>query len=937
MNRGRVIGGFIGLAIAMFMGTLDATIINIALPAITDYFHASVNDTSWISTIYVLVLSVTIITTSKLADQFGRKKVMLIGIILFGGSSALCGASHTLLMLIVMRGIQALGGAILMSIAIPMSINLLGKERMSIASSLMGAITALAAASGPPLGGMLLAVYHWQSVFFVNVPFAAIAFVLILCCTGESFDETISKRIDGLGMLLLSAALFLLTFALLKGNDYGWQSPLIIIMYAGAAVSTALFVAVEQHVRAPMVEFHLFREWTFTASALSYLTAGFGIIATSMMMSYFLQNLVGWTPLRAAYVIMTISLCVVVAMPLGSRIMEHTGARPLIFAGIVLMGIGLLMMAHLRVASPASAMVTDLIVYGAGFGLDTLAIITAIKYLPPEKSGVASGVVNAARYVGTCLAIALLVSILDRSLEDAKTAVQTEGTARIQQAALSPAVKTVAERDIRRLLAASDSGEQQTLQKQMTHDMTRVLKQTDHVPRPGTGTTRKVYDGSSALSEGAAKVARGQDQLAHGLDQLNGGAGRLADGSAALSTGMRQLGSSAAAASAGAGKFAEASSSGLSALMAGTGQLSDSAGKLAAAADSALPSLRSGATALNAGAQQLLKQFSVGMAGGSTVYDGVNKVAGGAGQLVAMAGSYTSMVNALLYTMIADDPDAPALLGDYEAQLGAAQAALQSDAPAAQVDDAQRVAAFGNLVALYRAAADPSVHDTASFAAALSENPVVSSGAQLTASAAQLSAASTAVAGQFADSGAFKHAANQLAVGVSSLAANDTAFADLQSGTDQLARGAAQLNASSGALPALQQGSTRLAQALSALPDGVQQLSAGADALQSGSAAAASGTQRLRTAAAQLGEAGSQVSGGAARLAQGVALSAQAVEARRTLSSVESLKNNRFADAFDFNFLIAGLILLAVSPIGLLTDRRKPGIVRTPVNKERKE
>ncbi|MCO7127692.1 MFS transporter [Sporolactobacillus shoreicorticis] len=159
--------GFIALAIAMFMGILDSTIINIALPDITDYFHSSLNDTSWISTIYVLALSVFTITAAKLADQFGRKKVMIIGLILFGGSSALCGLSQSLLMLIVFRFFQGLGGAILMPVAVPMGIALFGKKKMGIITSTLGAVTGLAAASGPPLGGVLLHFFNWQVCFLL--------------------------------------------------------------------------------------------------------------------------------------------------------------------------------------------------------------------------------------------------------------------------------------------------------------------------------------------------------------------------------------------------------------------------------------------------------------------------------------------------------------------------------------------------------------------------------------------------------------------------------------------------------------------------------------------------------------------------------------------------------------------------------------------------
>ncbi|MCD2349077.1 MFS transporter [Clostridium guangxiense] len=216
MNKKTGYIGFIGILIAAFLGVIDSTIVNIALPSITDYFKVSLNDTSWISTIYALALAVFMITASKLADQFGRKKLMVIGLLIFGISSVLCGFSNSLLFLIVMRFIQGIGGAIITPIVLPMGIEIFGKEKMQIVVGASGAVVGLAAASGPPVGGILIKYANWQSVFFVNVPLTVIALILIMVFAEESYDNTVSKNIDWVGMIMITVSLFCLTFALLK-------------------------------------------------------------------------------------------------------------------------------------------------------------------------------------------------------------------------------------------------------------------------------------------------------------------------------------------------------------------------------------------------------------------------------------------------------------------------------------------------------------------------------------------------------------------------------------------------------------------------------------------------------------------------------------------------------------------------------------------------
>ena len=228
MTKSRKILGFIGLILAMFMGALDATIANIALPDIMENLNTGLTDTSWVATIYVLAMAVFIIPASKLADIYGRKLVMLIGVVIFGTFSFACMMADSLFLLIIFRLLQGIGGAILTPIVLPMGIELFGKENTSRITAIMGAVSALAAAGGPVIGGLIIhwTTYHW--IFGINVPIAIFAFLMILGGTKESYDLTITKNIDWLGMIFLTCTLGGLTFGLLKGREYGWASQTII-------------------------------------------------------------------------------------------------------------------------------------------------------------------------------------------------------------------------------------------------------------------------------------------------------------------------------------------------------------------------------------------------------------------------------------------------------------------------------------------------------------------------------------------------------------------------------------------------------------------------------------------------------------------------------------------------------------------------------------
>ena len=508
MSNTRKTVGFIGLILAMFMGALDATIVNIAIPDIMDDLHTGLTDTSWVATIYVLAMSVFIITVSKLADIYGRKLVMLIGVVLFGGFSFACMTANSLLPLIIYRFFQGLGGAILTPIVLPMGIELFGKEKTSRITAVMGAFGALAAAGGPVIGGVIINWTSYRWVFGINIPIAILAFLLILIGTKESYDKTISKSIDWLGMIFLTITLGGLVFGLLEGREYGWSSQMIVSSFVSSLIGLILLIFTERKVKSPIIELTLFKEKTFTASSIVYMIFGFAIIVPSFVVNYFLQNVRNYSALHSAYLIVPASLAIAVSMPLATKMYQKISAKLLIGIGIVVTAGGLFMLGLVEYDTPKSIIICCNIIIGLGLGFMAMSLTSSVKYLPVTKTGIGSGIVNASRYIGQALGIALLVTILNGNINTAKTNIKDTAYHQIDRHVLSSKVKKVAREEIKVTFKTSkDSTKVSGKQRHMIKRIKKAARDTSQLPQPKKGSDyRKLYNANKLLVNGSEKL-----------------------------------------------------------------------------------------------------------------------------------------------------------------------------------------------------------------------------------------------------------------------------------------------------------------------------------------------------------------------------------------------------------------------------------------------
>jgi EmrB/QacA subfamily drug resistance transporter len=410
---------FVAIIMGFFMALLDATIVNVALPDMTRSFHSGMDHMSWVVNGYNLAFAVCLITASRLADQFGRKRLFMIGVTGFVIASALVGLSDSLPMLVTFRVIQGMAAAIVVPVTIPLAVDLFPPQMRGMIMGIWGGISGLAAASGPTLGGILTDAMGWQAVFYVNLPIGLICLLLSVRLLRESVDPSAGRGIDWLGMGLLTGAMFSLTYALIQANEWGWSSPKLLVLLGAAAVLLVIFLMVESRLRNPMLPLRLFRIGTFNWACLTLLLIGAGVMAPSFLMSYFLTGLLGKSVLQAGLIISAMPLASMVVSASVGALANRFGSRLFVGTGMAVLAASTWLLGDLTAASPLSAIVWRLALFGVGMGLAMAPVMgSVIRNVPEEKIGIASGVTNMTRALGSVMGVALLVMVLNQAVAD---------------------------------------------------------------------------------------------------------------------------------------------------------------------------------------------------------------------------------------------------------------------------------------------------------------------------------------------------------------------------------------------------------------------------------------------------------------------------------------------------------------------------------------
>jgi EmrB/QacA subfamily drug resistance transporter len=397
----------ITVSVATFMLLLDITVVNTALPAIQADLHASFTDLQWVIDAYTLSLAALVLTAGSLADRLGRRRVFGVGLGIFSLASLLAGLATSATMLNLDRALQGVGGAIMFAVSLALIAQefTAGRERAT-AMATYGATIGVAVAIGPLVGGALTDGFGWQSVFLLNVPIGIAAIIATFAKLRETRDPN-ATRIDWAGLATFSSALFLLVLALLRGNQEGWGSDLILGLFAGAAVLLAAFVAIERRVPEPMLPLGFFRRRAFTGVQLAAFAVSGSMFALFLYLTLYLQNYLGYTPFEAGLRYLPITVASFFAAPVAGVLLGRLQARVILAGGLAMAGAGLLLMGGLHAGSEWTALLLGFIVSGVGVGLLNPVIAdVAVSVVPKEQSGMASGINDTFRQVGIAVGIA---------------------------------------------------------------------------------------------------------------------------------------------------------------------------------------------------------------------------------------------------------------------------------------------------------------------------------------------------------------------------------------------------------------------------------------------------------------------------------------------------------------------------------------------------
>jgi len=399
------------VCVAIFMLLLDITVVNVALPDIEKELHTSFTDLQWIVDAYALMLATGVLSAGSLGDLLGRKRVFTSGVVIFTLGSALCGAATTPLFLILARGVQGIGGAVMFAVSLAiLSQEFHGRER-GTAFGVWGATIGAAVAIGPLVGGALTTWLGWRWIFFVNLPIG------VACVAGsvrelhESRDEE-HGGFDLAGFLTLTGGLFTLVLALLRGNDWGWSSARTIGLFAAAAALLGLFAVVEVRQRSPMFDFALFRIPTFTGAQITAFTISAGLFSQFLYLTLYLQNVLGYSPIQAGIRFLPLSLVSFVVAPIAGRLSTRVPVRLLLGGGLALVGVSLLLMWGITAGSTWTTLLAGFVLAGIGVGMVNPPLAaTAVGVVDPRRAGMASGINNTFRQVGIATGIAALGAI----------------------------------------------------------------------------------------------------------------------------------------------------------------------------------------------------------------------------------------------------------------------------------------------------------------------------------------------------------------------------------------------------------------------------------------------------------------------------------------------------------------------------------------------
>ena len=400
------------LCLALLVVGIDGTIVNVALPTLVRELHATSSQLQWIVDAYTIVFASLLLIGGNTGDRLGRKPCFVVGLVIFGCGSLGCALVGTAGALIVLRGVQGLGAALIMPATLSILTNVFtDAEERGRAIGIWAGVSGLGVAIGPLVGGFLLEHFWWGSVFLVNVPIIVVAVIAVVLVVPNSRDEH-APRLDVVGTLLVTPGLIALLYGVIEGPGRGWTDPLVVGAFIAAVVLLVSFVMWERRIDYPILDISFFKNPRFTAASIAITLVFFAMFGTMFFVSQYLQFVLGYSALKSGAALIPIAGALMIAAPTSAGLVRAFGTKRIVAAGLVLVALALLLFSRVTTTSGYALVGTVLVVVGLGMGLAMAPATDSIMgAVPRDKAGVGSAMNDTTREIGGALGVAILGSI----------------------------------------------------------------------------------------------------------------------------------------------------------------------------------------------------------------------------------------------------------------------------------------------------------------------------------------------------------------------------------------------------------------------------------------------------------------------------------------------------------------------------------------------
>ena len=410
-TRSRTIWTFVVTSVALFMAQLDNLVVTTALPVIRMHLHASLSSLEWTVNAYTLTFAVLLLTGATLGERFGRRRMLVIGLVVFTVGSAAAALAPSADWLVAFRAVQGAGAAVITPLTLTLLSAAVPVERRGMALGIWGAVAGLAIATGPVVGGAVVQGWSWQTIFWLNVPLGLLLIPIARLRIVESHGP--ATRLDIRGVVLASAGLFGVVLGLVRANSLGWSSAYVICALAVGLGLVAAFVLWELQTPEPMLPMRLFASRAFSATNIASVLMFFGMFGSIFLLAQFLQTVQHYSPLSAGLRTLPWTGMPIIVSPLAGTIADRVGGKVVVLTGLVLQSIGLAWLA--AVSSPSvsyAALVPAFIVSGVGMAMFFAPVTTMVLgTVRRDEEGIASGATNALRELGGVFGVAVLASV----------------------------------------------------------------------------------------------------------------------------------------------------------------------------------------------------------------------------------------------------------------------------------------------------------------------------------------------------------------------------------------------------------------------------------------------------------------------------------------------------------------------------------------------